>query len=289
MNLIKLEKVVESKFLDRFITVVIILNAIVLGLETHSGLGQIWLERLHFVDKCFLAIFAVELFLKLITYRAAFFKDPWRTFDFLIVGISLLPASGPFSVLRSLRVLRTLRMISVVPSLRKVVSGLLLAIPGLGAVFTIICLIFYVGSVMATKLFAQDFPDWFGNIFDSAYSLCQIMTLESWSMGIVRPVMERFPMAWLFFIPFILITTFTMLNLFIAVIVNAMSLETETAAEEREEKGHEERIALQSEITELNQKLDIILKSIQAGTLGQDLRPSSNKKTHQELNRDITL
>ena len=147
-------------------------------------------------------------------------------------------------------------MISVVPSLKKVVSGLLAAIPGLGAVVVIIGIIFYVGAVMATKLFGGEFEAWFGSIGKSAYSLFQIMTLESWSMGIVRPVMEKFPYAWLYFLPFILVTTFTMLNLFIAVIVNAMQAETDAEAEERAELGHQERMQLFSELKELNKKID---------------------------------
>ena len=152
-------------------------------------------------------------------------------------------------------------MLSTVPSLKGVVNGLLTAIPGLGAVGIIILLLFYVGAVMATKIFGQDFPEWFGTIGTSAYSLFQIMTLESWSMGIVRPVMERFPYAWMFFVPFILVTTFTMLNLFIAVIVNAMQAETDESAHEREQKGHQERRQIKQEIRSINEKLEKILNS----------------------------
>ena len=104
--------------------------------------------------------------------------------------------------------------------MRRVVGGLLSALPGLGSVVAILALIFYVAAVMATQLFGEDFPQWFGTLWKSLYSLFQIMTLESWSMGIVRPVMETHPYAWAFFVPFILIATFTMLNLFIAVVVN---------------------------------------------------------------------
>jgi voltage-gated sodium channel len=147
-------------------------------------------------------------------------------------------------------------MVSVVPSLRQVVIGLLKDIPGLGAVGTIMSIVFYISAVMATQLFKADFPQWFGTIGESSYTLFQIMTLESWSMGIVRPVMEKQPYAWLFFIPFILTTTFVMLNLFIAVIVNAMQADTETLAEEREQKSHDERAELLFEIQQIRKKLD---------------------------------
>ena len=78
---------------------------------------------------------------------------------------------------------------------------------------------------LATNLFGAAFPDWFGSIPKSAYTLFQVMTLESWSMGVVRPVMEIYPNAWAFFVPFILVTTFTALNLFIGVVVSAMQAE----------------------------------------------------------------
>ena len=234
---------------------VIIVNALTLGIETFP-VGDQALSILLFVDKVFLAIFTLELILRMLVYKKTFFHDPWRIFDFVVVGISLIPASGPFAVVRALRVLRTLRMVSVIPSLKKVVSGLLSAIPGLTSVGAIMAIIFYVGAVIATKLFGSEFPEWFGDLGASAYTLFQVMTLESWSMGIVRPVMERFPYAWLFFLPFILIATFTMLNLFIAVIVNAMQADTDKAAEERAEKGHDERTMMLNEIRDIRIKLD---------------------------------
>ena len=260
MNSGKIKSIVESLMFERFITLVIIMNAVILGFETAPNLSKNVINIFNILDNIFLAIFTVEILAKIGVYKRKFFSDPWRIFDFVIVFFSLLPSSGSFSVLRSLRVLRTLRMISVVPSLKRVVNGLLVALPGLGAVIVIIVLIFYVGAVMATKMFGQDFPHWFGSLWTSAYSLFQIMTLESWSMGIVRPVMQRFPYSWMFFIPFILITTFTMLNLFIAVIVNAMQVETDKNANKREEQGHEERIQIYEEIKKINLRLEKISK-----------------------------
>lgn len=249
----RLERVVESRGFDRAITIIIVLNAITLGLETIRNLDPLSLRLLIILDRIFLTIFCLEIAARIVVYQRRFFHDAWRIFDFVVVSVALLPATGAFAVLRALRVLRVLRMISTVPALRRVVTGLLKALPGLGAVVAIMLLIFYVGSVMATKIFGAQFPEWFGSIPASAYSLFQIMTLESWSMGIVRPVMESFPYAWLFFLPFILIATFTMLNLFIAVIVNAMQAETEKAAEERAEEGHDERRQMIEEIKGLRQ------------------------------------
>ncbi len=183
-------------------------------------------------------------------------------FDFAIVGIALVPASEAFSVLRALRILRVLRLISAVPRMRQVVQGLLGAIPGIGAIMALLLLVFYVCAVIATKLFATAFPEWFGHIGASMFSLFQIMTLESWSMGIVRPVMGQFPLAWLFFVPFILVATFTILNLFIAVVVGAMQAEhdaeikadqdeTRAAMRAAEEIAHAEREAMRNEVNTL--------------------------------------
>ena len=188
---------------------------------------------------------------KLFIYRLSFFRDPWRVFDFLVVGVSLIPASGNLSVLRALRILRVLRLISVVPSLRKVVGGLVAALPGMGSITLLLSLVFYVFSVMATKLYGAEFPQWFGSLGNSAYSLFQIMTLESWSMGIVRPVMELFPYAWIFFIVFILCTTFTVLNLFIGIIVSAMQAEHEDSAHADREQLMAKQESIMQELIEL--------------------------------------
>ncbi|ALP54421.1 hypothetical protein Tel_15410 [Candidatus Tenderia electrophaga] len=219
---LKLKTFIDDQRFQRFIITLILINAAVLGLLTDADIVAAWGELLHGLDAVILAVFVVEITLRLLVHRLAFFRDPWSVFDFLVVAIALVPATGPFEVLRALRVLRVLRLLTMVPSMRKVVAGMLRAIPGLGSVGAIMCIIFYVAAVMATNLFGERFPEWFGSLGASAYTLFQIMTLESWSMGIVRPVMEVYPHAWLFFLPFILIATFTVLNLLMAVIVNAV-------------------------------------------------------------------
>ena len=218
----RLQRLLERPTTQHTITVLILINAVVLGLETSPNIMARAGALLLAVDKIILAIFVVEIAVRLAVHRLAFFRDPWSVFDFVVVLIALVPASGALSVLRALRVLRVLRLLTAVPSMRRVVGALLSAIPGLGSIAGVLALLFYVFAVIATKLFGAEHPDWFGNIGRSLYTLFQVMTLESWSMGIARPVMETFPYAWAFFVPFILVATFTMLNLFIAVIVNAM-------------------------------------------------------------------
>lgn len=211
---------------------VILFNAIILGLETSKPLMASIGPLLVFLDTLCLAIFVIEIVAKLFVKRGQFFRDGWNIFDFVIVGIALVPAAQGLAVLRALRILRLLRVVSVAPSLRRVIEGLLNALPGMGSVFLLMALIFYIGAVMATKLFGEAFPVWFGTLGKSGYSLFQIMTLESWSMGIVRPVMEQFPYAWMFFVPFILLTTFVVLNLVVGLVVNSMQDAHHVEAEE---------------------------------------------------------
>lgn len=253
---------IEQPKTQNLVLGLILLNAVILGMETSASLMAAYGPTLKAIDSVILGIFVVEIALRIYVHGGRFFKDAWSIFDFAVVAIALVPASGPFAVLRALRVLRVLRMLTIVPSMRRVVGGLLAAIPGLGSIAMVLALIFYVFAVIATKLFGGDFPDWFGTIGRSLYTLFQIMTLESWSMGIVRPVMEVFPFAWTFFIPFILIATFTMLNLFIGIIVSAMQSFTESetvstveavdaARDHIEEDLHREVRAVRQELAEI--------------------------------------
>ncbi len=225
-----LQQLLSAPAFERAILLLIAINAITLGLETSPSVMAEAGGFLIVADRIILAIFTLEIAARLIADFRGFWRDPWRIFDFLVVGVALLPASGSFSVLRAFRILRILRLISKVEAMRRVVSGLLSALSGIGSIMLLLVLIFYVFAVISTKLFAQDFPEWFGSIGESAYTLFQIMTLESWSMGIVRPVMEVHPFAWALFVPFIVATAFTVLNLFIGVIVDAMQSEHEAEA-----------------------------------------------------------
>lgn len=218
----RLAGLLENPRFTRFIMAVIMVNAVTLGLETSDVVMARMGGVIHLADKICLGIFIVEILIKLFVRRFSFFLSGWSLFDFVIVGIALVPGAQGFSVLRALRILRVLRVISVAPSLRRVVEGFVTALPGMGSVFLLMAIIFYIGSVMATKLFGDTFPEWFGTLGRSGYSLFQIMTLESWSMGIVRPVMEVFPYAWGFFVPFIMVTTFAVVNLLVGLIVNSM-------------------------------------------------------------------
>jgi voltage-gated sodium channel len=260
----RLEALVTSVPFERFIIAVILINAVTLGLETVPWVMDRFGPVLLALDNLALAIFVVEISLKLVAMGFRFFGRAWNIFDLTIVLISLAPASEGFAVLRAFRILRVLRLMSMLPSMRVVVQALLEAIPGMGSVLALLSLVFYVFAVMATKLFGTSFPEWFGSIGASLYSLFQVMTLESWSMGIVRPVMEVYPIAWLFFVPFILMTTFAVLNLFIAIIVNAMHATHEDAAAARAEQSHADQQALAGEIRELRRELATLRERLPA-------------------------
>ncbi|MCF3933468.1 ion transporter [Acuticoccus sp. M5D2P5] len=248
-------QIISSRRWEHAITALIVINAITLGLETSDTMMERAGSFLYALDRAVLVIFVVEIALRLYVHRLSFFRDPWSLFDFTIVGIALMPATGPFQVLRALRILRVLRLLSMVPSLRRVVTGLVTALPGMGSIIVLLVIVFYVASVMATELFGSEFPEWFGTIGLSAYTLFQIMTLESWSMGIARPVMEAIPNAWIFFVPFVLLTAFVVLNLFIGVVVSAMQETVEAEGAEGREAIHDESVEIARSIREMRAEI----------------------------------
>lgn len=253
----RLSKWVESGPVQKFIIAVIILNGLILGLETSPAIMGKAGPLLIFFDKLCLAIFIVEIALKLSIYRWHFWRNGWNWFDFLVVAIALVPNAGPWAVLRSLRILRVLRLLTVMPQLKKVVAAFIHAIPGLSGVIVLMMVFFYTMAVLATNLFGAAFPEWFGTLGASLFSLFQIMTLESWSMGIVRPVMEAFPWAWAFFVPFIVIATFTILNLFIGIIVSTMQeLSTLPDPEASHADLKETLVRMESDLAKLRRHLD---------------------------------
>ena len=246
----RIEDFMDHRWVQHGLVWLILLNALILGLETSPDIMNKMGPQLLLIDHAILWIFIAEIVLLITARGMGYFKDPWCVFDFIVVGIALIPASGSLSVLRALRVLRVLRLINKVESMRKVVGGLLSALPGLGSVFGLITIIFYVAAVIATNLFQHDFPQWFGNLGASAFTLFQIMTLEGWSQELARPIMVVFPYAWIFFVLFILIATFVVFNLFIAVIVDSI-----TADKEQDRKDHAQFNAIEEELRTVHREL----------------------------------
>ena len=262
-----IKQMIESKLFQYFITGLIILNGITLGLETSRDIMASYGDVVKLFNAVVISIFVIEIILRIYIDKVSFFKNGWSLFDFFVVAISIMPIKDGFEILRVLRVLRLFRLVTVVPQMRKIVTALASVIPGMLSIASILMLFFYAYAIMATQLFRDEFPQWFGTLGESFYTLFQIMTLESWSMGIVRPVMEVYPLSWIFFIIFIFVATFIMVNLIVAIVVDAMSLinanEEENIISEvkkSEDCTSRELIELRSEIQELKALIHNIKK-----------------------------
>lgn len=264
----RLRQIVEDPRTERIIMALIIINAVTLGLETSETVMARFGPILVTLDRVIIAIFVVEVLARFAVQRGAFFRDGWNVFDAIVIGVSLAPATSAFSVLRALRVLRLLRLITAVPSLQRVVGGLLGALPGMTSILLLIALIFYVASVMAVNLYGHEYPQEFGTLGRSLFTLFTVMTLEGWVDDVVNPIMAKHPYAWLFFIPFIIVTTFWVLNLFIGIIVSAMQEEHQkSAAAERKaerEMVHDETAPVMRELRALKAEIAALREEIAA-------------------------
>jgi voltage-gated sodium channel len=227
----------DNKLFQNAIVGVILLNAGILGILTLPNLDPSLANALHWLDQACLVVFCVELGLKFTVMRFSFFRNGWNIFDFVVVAIALAPATGPLSVLRALRVFRLMRLVSAFPSMRQVIAGMFASIPGVASVAGILFVIFYVSAIVAIGFFGETDPEHFGNLGTTFFTLFQLMTTEGWPT-MARTIMETTPLAWIFFITFILLTTFTTLNLVFGIVVNSMEEAKEEAARETmEAKG----------------------------------------------------
>jgi len=241
----------ENRNFKNFIVAMIIFNAVIIGLETYPAIYFSFARGFHILEKIFICIFTLEIFIRIVGSRPchSFFKDGWNLFDFFIVASSLLLAGGHFvSVLRMLRILRVLRTISIIPSLQQMVNALLATIPAMGNIAFLLGLLFYVFSVMGTVFFAEVSPEYFGSLHVSLLTLFQVVTLESWASGVMRPMLGQSPWAWAYFVAFILVGTFIIINLFVGVIVSNMQ---DAHIEGREDKKKDETENLKKELEEI--------------------------------------
>ncbi|MGO4890628.1 ion transporter [Anaerobacillus sp. MEB173] len=250
----KAAEIVNHRYFLNTIIGLILINAIIVGLETYPNIYQPNIGWFHFADRLLLWIFTIEIILRMIaakpTYK--FFTNSWNWFDFIIVASGHLFAGAHFiTVLRILRVLRVLRAISVIPSLRKLVDALLLTIPALGNIMLLMSIIFYIFAVTGTMLFNEVAPEYFGNLQLSLLTLFQVVTLESWASGVARPIFEQLTWSWVYFVIFILVGTFIIFNLFIGVIVSNVEQANKAEEGDKEEETRKELASLRTEIAEL--------------------------------------
>jgi len=240
---------------------------VVLGILTyHESLSPGLVQALEVFDIAVTWVFATEILLKLVVYRFQFFKSGWNWFDFVVIGVSLIPGSAAFSVLRAMRVLRVLRLLHIVPVMKRITEALMKALPGMGAIFAVLALVTYVGAVMATNLFGEtqdpDVELLFGDLPKSAYSLFQVMTMDGWRFEVVQKVIDDgHPYAWIFFIIFIFIASFAILNLFIALVVDALASEQKALLEEGLEEIEDE---IEEEFEDAHAQRNEMLKALNA-------------------------
>ncbi|WP_207123785.1 ion transporter [Halorhodospira abdelmalekii] len=270
----RLQAFVETAWFQNTVIVIICINGVTLGLETSERIAAWGGGVVPLINQTILAFFVIEIGLRVIAWGPRFFRGPWNLFDFFVVAVALVPDGGAYAVLRALRILRLLRLLSQVGRLRVIVESLLRALPGIGWIGVLLMLVYYVFAVMGTELYGASFPEWFGSVGASMYTLFQVMTLESWSEAIARPVMETYAGAWFYFVAFILVSAFTVLNLFIGIIVNSMqSLHWEEEEEKRvesEQKAHGEREEMLYHIRELHAKLDRLERRLGSESLGSE-------------------
>ena len=266
-----IKRFVEHPFTQRFIIFLIILNSILIGLET----SPVYMEHFGFyidqIDKIILFIFVAEIFLKLYAYGWRFFGSAWNLFDSAVILVSVIPSIGAsFTVLRALRILRTLRLLNNIPKLKIIIESLLHAIPSIGWIAVLLTIIFYIFAVIGNNLFATAHPEYFGSLTGSLFTLFQIMTLESWSSGIARPIIGEMPFASIYFVIFILIATYTTLNIFIAIVVNTMNELHRAGLNEEEEHikkfVHSEHERLNNQIADMKSELSEIKELLKQQT-----------------------
>ena len=259
-----LQSIVEHPYFSRAIIALICINGVTMWLETVPEIMLNYAGILHSFDTLVVGIFAIEAVLKLIVYRLSYFKNGWNVFDFSIVVISLIPSGGWLQILRIFRVFRLFRLISIIPQMRRVVTALFAVIPGMLSVWALLTVIFYIFAIITTQTYGAAFPQWFWTLGQSFYTLFQIMTLESWSMGIVRPVMEQFPLAWIVFVSFIFIATFIMVNLIIAIVVEAMWKLSQEEENHIIDKIDDSQHASQADIKRLEDKIDALIQAMKS-------------------------
>lgn len=259
----KLKTFVEHPRFSKTIMSLILLNAILIGLETYPSIHTSYSELFVTLDYILLSIFSIEIILKLLVYKGKFFTNGWNILDFVIVLFSLIFINSSFvSALRIIRVLRVLRTLSAFPSLRRLVNALFLSLPTMGSTLLLMLIVFYVYGIIGTTFFSSISPDYFGNLQLSLLTLFQVFTLEAWASEVFRPIFEEFGWSWIYFCTFIIISAFIVANIFFGELVN----NAQKLAQEIEEDGNDivlelddvqnELAKLREQNAQFHQKLD---------------------------------
>jgi voltage-gated sodium channel len=256
-----------SKRFEVSITVIIAFNALLLAAETVPSVEARFGGLIGFLNNLILLVFVVEIGLKIAVMGRGFWLDPWSWFDMAVVLVSITPTSESFGALRAFRALRLLRLVIVVPSLRRVVEGLLKAIPSLSSIMVLMVLLLFVFAIMGTRMFGEAHPEFFGSLGASAFSLFTVMTLEGWP-DLARDIMKTHPSAWMFFIVFIMLSSWAVLNLVIGVIVDSMQSHARENEEELETTILRDQAIMMAEIRLLRKELAELRRAVDRSEAG---------------------
>ncbi len=256
----KVGYLVDHPISQRFIVILLFMNALTLGLETSDEIMSTYGSWIGRINDEIPYIFVVEVSARLFARGRRFFGEAWNIFDVIIITVSFLPSGNAFSALRALRILRVLHVISLVPRMRHVVAAMIRSLPQIGSIVALLLIISYISSVIVTHLYGVDYPELFGSIGRSMLTLFQLMTLEGWAAEVVRPVMETHPYSVLLFIPYMLMTAFAILNLFTAVLVDSMQLIQQNYSYERSE--NETRSIIKAELADVKDDLSTLTQEI---------------------------
>ena len=259
-----LEEALHWKHTQKIITFVIILNAAVLGILTDRTLSAEEVLFLEAVDKACLVIFTVELIAKLLVYRRSFWSEGWNIFDFVIVLSSIVFISSSISVIRAFRIFRLLKALAEFPELQILVSSMLKAIPSMTWALLLLFIVFYIFAVFGSTMYGDAFPELFGDIGGSMFTLFQVMTFESWATAVARPIMATYSYAWVYFLVFILLTAVTLLNVMVGIVVEAVSSIAEAVKQEQAAAAGETALPEDSSDEEREAKIRKHLEEIEA-------------------------
>lgn len=254
----RVARATESRPFQRAVIALILLNAVILGLETFPAVMAAAGDALEVANNVIVAIFVAEIALRIYAHGASFFRSGWNVFDFFVVAVALVPAGSEYAVLRILRLLRVLRLLSAVRSMRVVVAAIGAAIPGILSIGGLLVMVVYVFAVSASTLFATDAPAYFGDAFVATASLFRVLVADGWS-DIVAPLADTHPWAWLFFALYTIVSAFIVLNLFVAVTVDA--LQRQGAKEDAQQRADASATsspsgdALADEVAEISRQL----------------------------------
>jgi voltage-gated sodium channel len=259
-NIIKLYEFMESKAGHFFIGSVVILNSLIIGIQTFEHIPENILGIFHHADKFILCIFVIELTIKLLAGGVSFFRSGWNIFDLIIVVGSLLPNQGFLPVIRAFRLLHLMSMIDAFPKMRRLIKGFWKAVPGISHVLFILLVFFYIFSVLGVFLFRDFGAEHFQHIGVAMKTMFQVLSGDDWA-NVMRETEKACSYAGIYFISFYVLMSFIVLNLFIGVVVDALqSIEEEVFdSNDSQNQTDDKQVLLESlkkQIDRLEKKLD---------------------------------